>query len=70
MLSQYLKRNGALSLGDLSKKLGVTKGRLSQLRNSKDWPPELALKAEENTAGALDASELSPIIAQARKAAA
>jgi hypothetical protein len=69
-LSQYFKRNGALSLGELSQKLNVSKGRLSQLRESTDWPPDLALKAEEHTAGALDASELSPIIARARQAAA
>lgn len=69
-LSQYLESNGAPSLTDLSVKLGVSKGRLSQLRDATDWPPDLALKVEEETKGALDASMLSPIIARARKDAA
>jgi DNA-binding transcriptional regulator YdaS (Cro superfamily) len=69
-LSEYLERDGAPSLTDLSVRLGISKGRLSQLRDSVEWPPELALKIEEHTDGGLDASELSPIIAQARKAAA
>ena len=69
-LSQYLETAGAPSLTDLSSKLGVSKGRLSQLRDATDWPPDLALKVEEETGGALDASELSPIIARARKDAA
>lgn len=69
-LSQYLDTDGAPSLTDLAAKIGVSKGRLSQLRDSADWPPDLALKAEAETAGALDASELSPIIARARKDAA
>jgi hypothetical protein len=69
-LDEYLKRDGAPSLTDLSAKLEVSKGRLSQLRESKDWPPELALRAEQHTGGILNASELSPVIAQARKAAA
>lgn len=69
-LSQYLERSDAMSLTDLSIKLGVSKGRLSQLRDAVDWPPELALKAEEQTEGALDAAKLSPIIARARQQAA
>lgn len=69
-LSQYLSRPGAMSLTDLSAKLGVSKGRLSQLRDALDWPPELAMKAEEHTGGILDAAELSPVIRQARKTAA
>lgn len=59
-----------MSLTDLSMKLGVSKGRLSQLRDATDWPPDLALKAEEHTAGAVNAADLSPIIARARKTAA
>lgn len=66
-LSEYLNREGAESLTDLSIKLGVSKGRLSQLRDALDWPPDLALKAEEHTQGMLDAAELSPVIARARK---
>jgi hypothetical protein len=69
-LSQFLERSDAPSLTDLSVKMGVSKGRLSQLRDSVDWPPDLALKAETETEGALDAAELSPIIARARQAAA
>lgn len=68
-LDQYLNGEGALSRAELSKKLEITRGRLSQLKNA-DWPPELALKAEEETGGALDASVLSSIIARARKDAA
>lgn len=69
-LSQYLDRDGAMSLTDLSIKLGVSKGRLSQLRDAIDWPPDLALKAEEHTEGVLDAAFLSPTIHRARKTAA
>lgn len=69
-LSEYLKSDGALSLTDLSVKLEVSKGRLSQLRDNVEWPPDLALKAEQHTNGTLDASALSPIIARARQAAA
>lgn len=69
-LSQYLDRSDAPSLTDLSARLGVSKGRLSQLRDATDWPPDLALKVEAETGGALDASLLSPIIARARKDAA
>ena len=69
-LSQYLDTPGAPSLTDLSARLGISKGRLSQLRDATDWPPDLALKAETETSGILNASELSPIIARARKDAA
>jgi hypothetical protein len=70
-LSEYLDREGSPSLTDLSAKLGISKGRLSQLKSSTDdWPPDLALKVEEETGGALDAGKLSSIIARARQAAA
>ena len=69
-LDAYLKKPGALTLTALSDKIGVSKGRLSQLRKSKDWPPELAMKIEQATGGSLSASLLSPVIKQARKAAA
>lgn len=69
-LSQYLETADAPSLTDLSVKLGISKGRLSQLRDSLEWPPDLALKVEEQTGGTLDAAQLSPIIARARQAAA
>lgn len=65
-LSTYLQRDGAMSLTDLSIKLGVSKGRLSQLRDATDWPPDLAMKVEEATQGELDAAVLSPTVARAR----
>lgn len=65
-LSAYLSRDGAMSLTDLSTKLGVSKGRLSQLRDETNWPPDLAMKAEEATGGAINASDLSPTVAKAR----
>jgi hypothetical protein len=65
-LDEYLGRPDAPTLTELSAMIGVTKGRLSQLKTAGDWPPELALKAEHATGGALCASKLSPIIAQAR----
>lgn len=65
-LSSYLARHDALSLTALAERIGVSKGRLSQLRDETNWPAELALKVEGATGGALDASKLSPIVAQAR----
>lgn len=68
-LETYLSRPDAMSLTDLAKVIGISKGRLSQLKNEgKEWPPELALRAEQLTDGALSASALSNIIAQARAA--
>ena len=69
-LAKYLDTDGAPSLTDLSVQLGVSKGRLSQLRDSTDWPADLALKAEQETNGALNAADLSPIVARARQQAA
>lgn len=69
-LARYLNSEGALSRRELSEKLGISAGRLSQLSRAKEWPPELALTAERETGGALDASELSSIIARARQVAA
>lgn len=66
-LDTYLRQPDAQTLTALSAAIGVSKGRLSQLRNVTEWPPELAMKAEAATRGALDASTLSPIIAQARE---
>lgn len=65
-LDTYLAGEGAKTLTALSEEIGVSKGRLSQLRNSTDWPPELAMKVEEATGGALNASKLSRVVAQAR----
>jgi hypothetical protein len=65
-LQEYLALDKSPSLTELSEKMGISKGRLSQLRTSLNWPPELAMTAEIESGGALDAAHLSPIIAQAR----
>jgi DNA-binding transcriptional regulator YdaS (Cro superfamily) len=67
-LNEYLERAGSKSLTALSGEVGVSKGRLSQLRNATEWPPELALKIEAATNGMLSATQLSGVIAQARAA--
>lgn len=69
-LDVYLKRPEAMSLSRLADLIGVSKGRLSQLRNSTDWPPELALAVEEKTDGDVSASVLSPTVAKARQTGA
>lgn len=67
-LDAYLASPGAKTLTALSLEIGISKGRLSQLRHERAWPPELALKIEEATGGALNASELSELVAKARAA--
>lgn len=67
-LDQYLRRDDAKSLTELSALIGVSKGRLSQLRREKAWPAELALKIEEATSGVISANDLSDVIARARAA--
>lgn len=67
-LDTYLKRDGAKALTALSIEMGVSKARLSQLRNSTDWPPDLALRVEQATKGDISASDLSHVIARARGA--
>ena len=69
-LKTFLDAPGAPSRAELCKTLGISQGRLSQLRDSTDWPPDLALRIENATGGALSASTLSPVIAQARDKAA
>lgn len=59
-----------MSLTALAAELGVSKGRLSQLRHERDWPVELALAAESKTGGALNASNLSALVAKARQTGA
>jgi DNA-binding transcriptional regulator YdaS (Cro superfamily) len=66
----YLKSSEALKPKELCARLGVSKGRLSQLRNGAEWPAHLALAAEEATDGQLDASLLSSIVEKARRTAA
>ena len=69
-LETYLKTSAAMSQSELAVALGISKGRVSQLKTVDDWPPELALKAEAATGGALDASRLSSVVAEARRTAA
>lgn len=66
-LDDYLAR-GEKSLTALSLEIGISKSRLSQLRNETVWPPELALKVEKATGGELSASFLSDVVAKARAA--
>lgn len=66
-LDTYLRSPDAKSLTDLSVEIGISKGRLSQLRNAREWPPELALSVEAATGGALSASVLSSTVAKARQ---
>jgi DNA-binding transcriptional regulator YdaS (Cro superfamily) len=69
-LENFLALEGSPTMTKLAADIGVTTGRLSQLRDSTDWPADLALKVEEATSGKLNASVLSPVIARARKTAA
>lgn len=66
-LEAYFSRPDALSLTKLAAEIGISKGRLSQLKSATEWPPELALKAERVTGGQLCASALSSVIAEARE---
>jgi DNA-binding transcriptional regulator YdaS (Cro superfamily) len=65
-LKQYFERPDAMNASQLAAKIGISKGRMSQLKD-KPWPPDLALAAEKATEGLLDAGALSPIIAEARE---
>jgi DNA-binding transcriptional regulator YdaS (Cro superfamily) len=69
-LATYLASDGAKTLTALSAELGVSKSRLSQLRDATEWPPELAMKAEAATGGMLNAASLSQVVRQARGLAA
>ena len=69
-LDTYQNRKGAKTLTALAAEMGVSKGRLSQLRSKTDWPAELALAAEAATGGALNASLLCPVVARARETGA
>jgi DNA-binding transcriptional regulator YdaS (Cro superfamily) len=66
-LDAYLKQDG-IKAGDLAAAIGVSKGRLSQIRGGQTCPPELALKIEAATNGVVSASALSHVIALARAA--
>lgn len=69
-LDAYLKLDSAPSLTELAEAIGISKGRLSQLRTESDWPPDVAMKAEAVTGGVLNASTLSSIVARARQSGA
>lgn len=69
-LAAYLERPDAKSLTTLAGEIGISKGRLSQLRLSREWPPELALRVEQMTGGGVNASDICPVIAQARQTGA
>ena len=65
-LDDYLALPDAMTLTRLASEIGISKARLSQIRKEGRWPPEHALAAEKATGGVISASELCPIIAQAR----
>lgn len=65
-LDTYLGSPDAMKLTALAEAVGISKGRLSQLRDKTDWPPMLALAVERETGHAIDAAALSPVIAAAR----
>jgi DNA-binding transcriptional regulator YdaS (Cro superfamily) len=66
-LDAYLKQP-EVKARDLAAAVGITGGRLSQIRSGDSCPPELALKIEAATNGAVNASVLSHVIALARAA--
>jgi len=66
-LAAYLESPNALALTALAEAVGISKGRLSQLRDSREWPPSLALAVERETGGALNASLICPVVAAARQ---
>jgi DNA-binding transcriptional regulator YdaS (Cro superfamily) len=66
-IAAYCKSVGILQ-SDLAAQLGISPGRLSQLKDSNEWPADLALRLEEVTARVISASDVSPTIARARAA--
>ena len=67
-LDAYFKQPDAKSQTAIAAAAGVSKGRLSQIKGGAPCPPDLALRIESATGGAVSASELSHVIAQARAA--
>lgn len=67
-LDAYFKRTDAKTQTQIAAAAGVSKGRLSQIKNGQPCPPDLALRIEAATEGAVSASALSHVIAQARAA--
>jgi transcriptional regulator with XRE-family HTH domain len=68
-LTEWRKLNG-LSLEALAAKLDKSKGHLHAVEKDGYATPRLALDIEQLTDGAVDAGELNPDIAEARRAAA
>jgi len=69
-LEAYFARPDAMNATQLAERLGISKGRMSQIRADGKWPVELALAAERVTGGAINASMLNPLIAEARRTGA
>ena len=63
---EYLAAEDALSLTALAERIGVSIGRLSQLKKSGGWTADLAMDIEAATGGKIDAARLSPTVARAR----
>ena len=67
-LTEYLKKSDSLTASQLASSLGVSAGRITQLKaDGADWPAHLAMDAEKITEGALDAAKLSSAVKRARK---
>lgn len=64
--AQYLASDHALSLTEIANRTGVSLGRISQLKRSGAWTPEMALAVEQATDGVVDASQLNDTIKRAR----
>jgi len=62
-----IRKERGLSQGDLAAHLGLkSKTSISEIEKTGTAPPEVALKIEEWSGGAVRADTLSPIIAKAR----
>lgn len=67
-LTEYLKKSDSLTASQLASSLGVSAGRITQLKaDGADWPAHLAMDAEKLTEGALDAAKLSSAVKRARE---
>lgn len=65
-LKAYFQRPDAISASKLAGKIGISKGRISQIRNGEPCPAEIALAIERETGGVIDAADLSQVVADAR----
>lgn len=59
-----------MSASQLALAVNVSRFRISQIKGGESCSPALALAIEDATGGALSASDLSPVIAQARQTGA